>query len=133
MSHGLGGGDDDDDDEVSSGSEGGSASFDEDMEALRRACVLTGADADSAVAQAGGLELAAPDSDSDDDDDDLGLVRRLQERFSADLANPLTLKPLASLHPAAATSDEDEDDFETLRAIQKRFCAYDHSKCPVVR
>ncbi|XP_030455408.2 LOW QUALITY PROTEIN: uncharacterized protein LOC115676605 [Syzygium oleosum] len=129
MSHclgrGGGGGDEDDDEdeeEVSSGSEGGDALFDEDMEALRRACVLAGADA-------GGLGSAAPDSDGDDDDDDdLGLVRRLQERFSADLANPLTLKPLASLHPAAAaTSDEDEDDFETLRAIQKRFCAYDHS------
>ncbi|KAF8025198.1 hypothetical protein BT93_F2135 [Corymbia citriodora subsp. variegata] len=129
MSHGLGrrrGDDEDDEDEVSSGSEGGDASFDEDMEALRRACILTGADA--SAAQAGGLDLAAPDSDGDDeDDDDLGLVRRLQERFAADLANPLTLEPLASLHPAAATSDEDEDDFETLRAIQKRFCAYDHS------
>ncbi|KAI3443304.1 uncharacterized protein J3R85_000235 [Psidium guajava] len=128
MSHGLGGGGDDDDgDEVSSGSEGGGALFDEDMEALRRACVLTGADADAAVVPPGGLDSAAPDSDSDDDEDDLKLVRRLQERFSADLANPLTLKPLASIHPPAATSDEDEDDFETLRAIQKRFCAYDHS------
>ncbi|XP_008793540.2 uncharacterized protein LOC103709816 isoform X1 [Phoenix dactylifera] len=93
--------------------------FDEDMEALRRACMLTGAD-----------PVAVDDSGSDScgessDTDDVDLLRRLQERFydpSSDADSLPLIKPLISLPPP--DSDE-EDDFETLRAIQKRFTQYE--------
>lgn len=89
-----------------SGSDGDG--FDEDMEALRRACVLTGRSHPNEL-------VASSDSDSDAD---LDLVRSIQERFSM----PVFMKPLSSLPPV--TSEEDEDDFETLCAIERRFSAY---------
>lgn len=107
MSRGLVG--EKDDDELS-GSENEDSLFDEDMEALRRACLLTGTDI--AATSTSGRD-ASTDSDSDDD---LQLVRNIQNRFSA--FKQLTLLPLAS--------DGEEDDFETLRAIRKRFSAFDH-------
>ncbi|XP_065011851.1 uncharacterized protein LOC103989572 [Musa acuminata AAA Group] len=100
----------------SSGSDGGDA-FDADMEALRRACALTGAD----PADVGGAYL---DSDSDSGSDDAGLLRRLQERFSSPslaVDSFSLVKPLSVLAPMDL---DDEDDFETLRAIQRRFTQY---------
>lgn len=96
--------------------------FDEDMEALRRACMLTGAN-----------PVAVDDSDSDSggessSTDDIDLLRRLQERFyvpSSDADSLPFIKPLISRPPP--DSDE-EDDFETLRAIQKRFTQYESGK-----
>ncbi|XP_072976256.1 uncharacterized protein [Typha angustifolia] len=97
--------------------------LDEDMEALRRACLLTGNDPASAF----------DDSDSGSDSggsssgiDDVGLLRRLQERFpssSSAVELPPFIKPLCARHPQ--DSDE-EDDFEILRAIQRRFSSYEN-------
>lgn len=103
-----------------SGSDGGDA-FDADMEALRRACALTGAD----PANVGGAYL---DSDSDSGSDDAGLLRRLQERFSSPsqaVDSFSFVKPLSVLAPMDL---DDEDDFETLRAIQRRFTQYNSGK-----
>lgn len=103
-----------------SGSDGGDA-FDADMEALRRACALTGAD----PADVGGAYL---DSDSDSGSDDAGLLRRLQERFSSPslaVDSFSLVKPLSVLAPMDL---DDEDDFETLRAIQRRFTQYNSGK-----
>ncbi|OWM62626.1 snRNA-activating protein complex subunit 4 [Punica granatum] len=111
MSYGLLG----EDDEELSGSENEESLFDEDMEALRRACLLTGTDM---PAPSTSDHDASVDADSDDD---LQLVRSIQSRFS--ISSDL-FKPLAVLPPAG--SDGEEDDFETLRAIQRRFSAYDH-------
>ncbi|RWW48771.1 hypothetical protein BHE74_00045125 [Ensete ventricosum] len=98
-----------------SGSDDGDA-FDADMEALRRACALTGAD----PADVGGAYL---DSDSDSGSDDAGLLRRLQERFyspSQAVDSFSLVKPLSYIAPMDL-DDDDDDDFETLRAIQLRF------------
>ncbi|KAG1368426.1 putative myb-like protein L [Cocos nucifera] len=92
---------------------GGDEAFDDDVEALRRACMLTGDDPES--------DSGAESSTTDDVD----LLHRLQERFSvlsSDADSLPFIKPLSS-HPLPE-SDE-EDDFETLRAIQRRFTQYD--------
>ncbi|XP_057459371.1 uncharacterized protein LOC130750003 isoform X1 [Actinidia eriantha] len=121
----------DEDDEELSGSDADEG-FDEDMEALRKACILTGTDPNtlqtsaSAAADADtGKYMSGGGAVSDSDEDDLELVRGIQRRFSActHTEAPLFLKPLSTLPPAL--SDDDEDDFETLRAIQKRFAGYD--------
>ncbi|KAH7853059.1 hypothetical protein Vadar_032722 [Vaccinium darrowii] len=120
----------DEDDELS-GSEGDEG-LDEDMEALRRACIITGTDLNSlqpsspapTTADKSGFSAA---SDSEEEEDDLELVRGIERRFSAcnHAEVPLFLKPLSTLPPAVSDQDDDEDDFETLRAIQKRFAGYD--------
>ncbi|MCD7451747.1 Myb-like DNA-binding domain protein [Datura stramonium] len=122
-----------DDDEEFSGSDSDDG-FQEDMEALKKACLLFGKDADdlqpsSSIGDghvAGADNVTPSVSDADDDDDDIQLVRSIQERFalSAELREPLSLKPLCSFRPPGSEGDED-DDFETLRAIQRRFAAYD--------
>lgn len=108
--------------------------FDEDMEALRRACLLTGtnvADLENPCSSSptvtattcGAVATIGSGSDADDAEDDLELVRNIQKRFAIVTDNtlePLTLEPLFSISPPA----EEEDDFETLRAIQRRFSAY---------
>ncbi|KAI4326261.1 hypothetical protein MLD38_031592 [Melastoma candidum] len=108
-----------DGDEEEEDDDSSTCSFDEDMDALRRACLLSGTSA----------APEAPRSDSDSDSNDLEVVRRLQLRFSnsasEDLANPLPSRPLMEL---PSCSDGEEDDFETLRAIQSRFAAYDQNK-----
>ena len=102
--------------------------FDHDLDALRRACLITGADPallSPAAADAGDERL----SNSDDDDDDLELVRSIRSRFAipSDALESLSLMPLCSLPPDCSDADlADDDDFETLRAIQRRFAAYDN-------
>ncbi|OVA00635.1 SANT/Myb domain [Macleaya cordata] len=102
--------------------------FDEDMEALRRACMLTGTNPDE-IKDATGTNITSPTTSGSvgrsDDEDDLELVRNIQQRFSipSDANQPLILKPLSSLPPVV--SDDEEDDFETLRAIERRFSKYD--------
>ena len=121
----------DEDDEELSGSDADEG-FDEDMEALRKACILTGTDPNTLQTSASaaddtdtGKYISGGDAVSDSDEDDLELVRGIQRRFLActHAEAPLFLKPLSTLPPAL--SDDDEDDFETLRAIQKRFSGYD--------
>lgn len=117
--------------------------FNEDIEALRRVCMLTGAipsvlpsspsPAETANSRGGATATTSSfDSDAADNDvvdgvDDLEFVRRLHQRFSAGLNDgeePLSLKPLSSI-PSLGALDNYECDFETLRAIQLRFAAYD--------
>ncbi|PON35931.1 Octamer-binding transcription factor [Trema orientale] len=119
--------------------------LDEDMEALRRACMITGTNPDrllhanasspspspSPAPDAAGesISSAAAAAAEDDDVDDLELVRNIRNRFStsSELFEPLSLRPLCVLPPAMSDDDgEDDDDFETLRAIQKRFAAYNN-------
>ncbi|RZR72079.1 hypothetical protein BHM03_00010243 [Ensete ventricosum] len=112
-----------------SGSDDGDA-FDADMEALRRACALTGAD----PADVGGAYL---DSDSDSGSDDAGLLRRLQERFyspSQAVDSFSLVKPLSYIAPMDLDDDDDDDDddFETLRAIQLRFTQYNSGNSDTV-
>ncbi|KAM2456147.1 hypothetical protein PS1_016063 [Malus domestica] len=106
--------------------------FEADMEALRRACMLTGTSPDDLKNDGGGgnddeRQASADsesDSDSDADDDDLELLRQIRSRFSnsSDACEPLSLKPLCTLPPDA--SGDEEDDYQTLLAIRKRFSAY---------
>ncbi|KAA3459739.1 myb-like protein L [Gossypium australe] len=109
-----------------SGNENG-VGFDEDMEALKKACLRTGTDLN-------GLDIvsvdnerpststaASPASADSGSEDDLEIFRSIRNRLalSEDVYEPLSLKPLCTLPPIS--SDEDaEDDFETLRVIQKR-------------
>lgn len=108
-------------------SEDGDEDFDEDMDALRRACLITGANPEDFRM---GVDTAVPsyhsdDQDEDEDGDDLEFVRNIKNRFSTSTPlEPLHMKPLSTLPPAL--SDGDDDDFETLRAIQKRFSSYDN-------
>ncbi|XP_057770505.1 uncharacterized protein LOC130990303 isoform X2 [Salvia miltiorrhiza] len=103
--------------------------FNEDMEALRRACQLTGETPASAAA-AGGIasEASSSEGESDgDEDNDLQLVRSIQNRFAVPMdvgEEPLKMKPLCTVLPDLSDSDDIEEDYETLRAIQRRFAAY---------
>ncbi|KAJ4713492.1 Myb-like protein [Melia azedarach] len=119
----------DDDGDDFSGSENDNA-LDEDLEALRRACMIVGADPND-LGNSGRHSPVAPSSPggdagawSSDGEDDLALVRNIQNRLalSDDVCQPLSLEALCTLPPV--TSDDEEDDFETLRVIQQRFSAY---------
>ncbi|KAF3437205.1 hypothetical protein FNV43_RR19958 [Rhamnella rubrinervis] len=116
-----------DEEEELAGSDGDEG-FDEDMEALRRACMLTGANPDDLVdpTSVRAVSTAPEFEDSDSDEEDHEVLRKIKDRFSIPFKSfqPLTLKPLCSLPPIA--SDGEEDDLETLRAIKKRFAAYDN-------
>ncbi|KAA8542784.1 hypothetical protein F0562_023936 [Nyssa sinensis] len=113
------------DDEDFSGSDADSG-FEDDMEALRRACIVTGKNPNDLKTSSAITVQCGTTSESDDEDDDIELVRRIQQRFSSstDVEATLFLKPLSTLPPAG--SDDEDDDFETLRAIQRRFGQYGH-------
>lgn len=111
--------------------------FQQDMEALKKACLFAGKDADDLQPSSSSGDVAAGDDDDDDDvtpsvsdaneyDDDIACLRNLQERFSlsTELCEPINLKPLCSIFPPGSEGDE-ENDLETLRAIERRFAAYD--------
>ncbi|XP_022738805.1 uncharacterized protein LOC111291381 isoform X2 [Durio zibethinus] len=121
-----------DDDELSSSEDGDG--FDEDMEALKKACLRTGTDlndlqitvADKDLPSTAGAVASASAASADSgSEDDLELFRSIRSRFalSEDVCEPLSMKPLCTL-PPISSDDDAEDDFETLRAIQKRFLAY---------
>ncbi|KAK8267315.1 hypothetical protein V6Z11_D12G301200 [Gossypium hirsutum] len=118
------------DDVELSGNENG-VGFDEDMEALKKACLRTGTDLNGLDIvsvdneRPSTLTAASPASADSGSEDDLEIFRSIRNRLalSEDVYEPLSLKPLCTLPPIS--SDEDaEDDFETLRIIQKRFLAY---------
>lgn len=104
-------------------------SFDEDMEALKRACVLTGKNPNEIEPPAS--MAAAPESDDSDAEseeiDDMKLVRSIQKRFSFPLD---VLQISKSIRSHAPGDSDEEDDFETLRAIQRRFSHYDKGRLP---
>lgn len=117
--------------------------FNEDMEALRRACQLTGKTpidrqlqlSSTTVTAASGVASAGGSSEADSDgegEDDLQLVRSIQQRFAVPMDTedePLKMKPLCTLPPDWSDSDDCVDDYETLRAIQRRFTAYNDGIC----
>ncbi|KAL6183265.1 hypothetical protein ACLB2K_044676 [Fragaria x ananassa] len=126
--------DDDDDDEYDDDG------FNDDIEALRRACMITGQDPDDVIAKNDqgknpsihqndddDIDVgpsSAPNSDSDSDfDEDLELLRKIKNQFSDN--KPLSLKPLCTLLPPSV-SDEEDDDYQTLLAVRKRFAAYEN-------
>ncbi|XP_042502214.1 snRNA-activating protein complex subunit 4 isoform X2 [Macadamia integrifolia] len=99
-------------------------SLDEDMEALKRACMLTGTNPNE-IEEVSAAHAAASDSEGNDSGtDDVEVFRSLQQRFSAPLEDgkPLVLKPLSTRPPLSGS--DDEEDFETLRAIERRFAKY---------
>ncbi|XP_058091569.1 uncharacterized protein LOC131237684 isoform X2 [Magnolia sinica] len=113
----------DDNDDAFDGDTGFDDDFDEDMEALRRACILTGTNPDTIQPPAPASTAAAgPDPDSGSDMDDLELVRSIQQRFYLPSLAINSLKPRGVRTPS---DSDDEEDFETLRAIQRRFMQYD--------
>lgn len=104
--------------------------FNEDMEALRRACQLIG-ETPTAGGPASNGSLSDGESDSDGDDD-LQLVQSIQKRFAVPIDSgeePLIMKPLCTLIPDWSDNDDIEDDYATLRAIQRRFAAYNDGIC----
>lgn len=111
-----------------SGSDSDDDGFKEDMEALRRACTLTGTNPNHLQSSSSAPNpVVSPAYDHDSEEDDLELVRSIQRRFSIPVTDddeqPLNLKPLCSI-PPPGSDGECEDDFETLRAIQRRFGDY---------
>ncbi|KAL9170279.1 hypothetical protein ABFS82_04G134600 [Erythranthe guttata] len=112
--------------------------FNEDMEALRRACQIAGKNpADDQIqppsttgaATAIGVgESTSSESESDcEGDDDLQMVRSIQKRFAPSMDTedePPTMEPLCTLPADWSDSDDCGEDYETLRAIQRRFAAY---------
>ncbi|KAL8056673.1 hypothetical protein ABFX02_04G134400 [Erythranthe guttata] len=113
--------------------------FNEDMEALRRACQIAGKNptddqiqppsttgAATAIVAAG--ESTSSESESDGEgDDDLQMVRSIQKRFAPSMdteGEPPTMEPLCTLPADWSDSDDCGEDYETLRAIQRRFAAY---------
>ncbi|XP_065852280.1 uncharacterized protein [Euphorbia lathyris] len=124
----------DDNEEELSCDEENDSGFDDDMEALRRACTLAGTNVnDLEDTYEGGTNIYSSSAEAEEEadrdsssveDDDLELFRRVQSRFSKsnDSSEPLSLKPLCSLHP---DFDNEDDDFETLCAVRRRFSTYD--------
>ncbi|CAN6209283.1 unnamed protein product [Urochloa humidicola] len=128
----------------------------EDLDALRRSCILSGADPDAAVAQVssglagpstpalaaaaggGGGSNGFSSDDDDEEDEDLALVRAIRENLHR-LNKSSPPPPLQDASGGGGDSprpictwppsdtDEDEDDLETLRAIQRRFSHYQSS------
>ncbi|GFP86225.1 myb-like protein l [Phtheirospermum japonicum] len=106
--------------------------FNEDIEALKRACQFAGENpTDHQLSIFGNAVTATGSSEAESDgegDEDLQLVRSIQERFAVvpmDMEDePLMMKPLCTLPPDWSDSDDCEDDYATLRAIQRRFAAY---------
>uniref|UniRef100_M8B0J4 Myb-like protein L n=1 Tax=Aegilops tauschii TaxID=37682 RepID=M8B0J4_AEGTA len=113
----------------------------EDLDLVRRSCIIAGADPDAAVAQASSYltvpaatttaaaaAAKATDGSSDegegeDEDEDLALVRSIRENLHLNKASPSSPRPICAWPPSDAEDDE-EDDLETLRAIQRRFSHY---------
>ncbi|URE31769.1 hypothetical protein MUK42_06555 [Musa troglodytarum] len=105
----------------SSGSDQDEA-FDADMEALRRACMLTGADPSNVGGAGSDSESeSGPESSGSDD---AGLLCHLQERFSSP-SRALNSFPFNKPSSTLSQESDCEDDFETLRAVQKRFKQYE--------
>lgn len=112
--------------------------FDEDMEALKRACLITGTKpyhhlhpSTAATSNSDGVASAAESEDGEEEEDDLELIRKMQQRFSGDgFEEPLNLKPICSLPPVLDSDNDDDsdDDFQILRAIQRRFSDYNSGK-----
>ncbi|KAI3843396.1 hypothetical protein MKX03_024290 [Papaver bracteatum] len=111
--------------------------LDEDIEALRAACLLTGNTPDEEEIEedvhndATQISVSIPSDKNDnpnpirDDDDDFELVRSIKKKFSIPPDDgAVFMKPLNSLPPFVA-SDGENDDFETLRVVRRRFCDYD--------
>lgn len=118
--------------EPSGSSSDNDSEFDEDMESLRKACMLTGTDLITHPSVTS--RILPPDSDSGgSDDDDYELARRVCQRLSVSDAEfewrrNVDFKPL-SVVPPDDSDDDGDDDFATLRAVQNRFSAYDMSQC----
>ncbi|KAG5229816.1 transcription factor [Salix suchowensis] len=121
-----------DDDEEEEDDDG---DFQNDMEALRQACIVTGtnltnispaAAVSDGSGEADGNSCGGASVSDSESEDDFELFRSVQNRFakSAGSLEPLSLKPLCALPPV---SDDEEDDFETLCAVKRRFAAYDNN------
>ncbi|KAF5188055.1 Myb protein [Thalictrum thalictroides] len=101
--------------------------FNQDMEALKRACRLTGTNPNEI--EDFNTTVSISDSESSEVDD-VELVRRIQQSINNNNnSTPVSLKPLKSLPPVGFSdiSDDDEDDDEdlqTLRTIERRFANY---------
>ncbi|KAJ6340322.1 hypothetical protein OIU77_008141 [Salix suchowensis] len=109
--------------------------FQNDMEALRQACIVTdtnltnispAAAVSDGSGEADGNSCSGASVSDSESEDDFELFRSVQNRFakSAGSLEPLSLKPLCALPPV---SDDEEDDFETLCAVKRRFAAYDNN------
>ncbi|GKV45267.1 hypothetical protein SLEP1_g52375 [Rubroshorea leprosula] len=113
--------------------------FQNDLQALKQACLKTGPNPDdceinaadcnsppvpvSASASTASANQLGLDSESDDEDLELFRSRRSRLATSDVVCDPL-FPPITS----DCNEDDAEDDFETLRAIQRRFSAYTASE-----
>lgn len=139
--------DDDDDEEEDDDGIG------EDLEDLRRACIVSESNSDvvtpksASVEPDGGGRGGEIPSDSENEDD-FEMLRSLKSQLASSTSPPvglplpsdsesdddfellrslksqLALSMNASLPPMSLSDDEDDDSFETLRAIRRRFSAY---------
>ncbi|KAF9591758.1 hypothetical protein IFM89_007088 [Coptis chinensis] len=124
---------------LSSSSSDEDSSFKDDMESIRRACILTGTtnkQDSSDVDYEKEEEEEGSTSSSSSEVDDVELVKNIQKRLNFNNGNnnsngiePVFMKPLVSLPPMGLSDSEyedgdDEDDYETLRAIEQRFANY---------
>ncbi|ERN00016.1 hypothetical protein AMTR_s00105p00025610 [Amborella trichopoda] len=103
---------DDKEEEVSS--HGSEDQLEDDLDALRRACLLSGRDAS--------VSSDSPDKSESEEVDDLAIVRMLQQRFS--LPSTMDLTKVDGAEGTEVSDDYDEDDMEILRSVQRRFGWY---------
>ncbi|KAJ0264357.1 Myb domain protein 4r1 [Hirschfeldia incana] len=124
----------------------------EDLEDLRRACIVPGSNSDDVIPKSGGGGEGEVPSDSENEEDDFEMLRSLKSQLATSTDPPpvglpslpsdsesdddfellRTLKSQLALSmdsrfpPMSLSDDDDEEDdsFETLRAIRRRFSAY---------
>lgn len=119
--------------------------LDEDLEALRRACVLSPTSASVSPVAASNEDSdfeSESDSDDDDDDDDASrFLRSLRAQIQdSPPQSPSSVPPLSTLPPSWLESvspvreevgglDDEGDDYETLRNIQRTLARYEAGQC----
>ncbi|KAK9063071.1 hypothetical protein SSX86_016941 [Deinandra increscens subsp. villosa] len=119
-------------DESSSGSDSDTG-FEEDIQALKKACFATGVADDLLKPSPIDADYDAIYESEDEDNEDIELLRSVQQRFSIPTNDfgaenePFSMKPLQTILPSDSSDENDDfgEDFDTLRAIERRFSQYD--------
>lgn len=115
--------------------------LDEDLEELRRACLLSPTCSPIAASYENS-DIESESESGSDADEDADLLRRLKAQIqdspprSPSFVQPLNTRPpfhslesASSVREAVAGLDDDSDDYETFRNIQRMLARYEAGQC----